>query len=67
MRSRTAGGRYDLAIEVHFWCGYGVAVLVLIHAGAALKHQFADRDAATVDTFVQPSAGRVAMSPVCGN
>ena len=44
MRSRTAGSCYDLAIEVHFRCGYGVAVLVPIHAGAALEHQLADRD-----------------------
>ena len=34
----------DLAIEAHFWCGYGVAVLALLHAGAAFKHQFVDRD-----------------------
>lgn len=34
----------DLAIEAHYWCGYAVAVLALVHAGAALKHQFLDRD-----------------------
>ena len=34
----------DLAIEAHYWCGYGVAVLALLHAGAALKHQLVDRD-----------------------
>ena len=34
----------DLAIAVHFWCGYGVAVLAFVHAGAALKHHFVDRD-----------------------
>ena len=44
MKSRTSGNCYDLAIEVYFWCGYGMAVLVLIHAGAALKHQFTGRD-----------------------
>ena len=34
----------DLAIEAHYWCGYAVGVLALVHAGAALKHQFLDRD-----------------------
>ncbi len=34
----------DLAIEAHYWCGYGVGVLALVHAGAALKHQFLNRD-----------------------
>ena len=34
----------DLAIEAHFWCAYGVVVLARLHAGAALKHQFVDRD-----------------------
>lgn len=34
----------DLAIEVHFWCAYGTAILAMGHAGAALKHQFIDRD-----------------------
>ncbi|MDX1512150.1 MAG: cytochrome b [Gammaproteobacteria bacterium] len=34
----------DLAIELHYWLAYGAAVLVLMHAAAALKHQFIDRD-----------------------
>ena len=34
----------DLVIEVHYWCGYGVGVLALLHAAAALKHQFLDRE-----------------------
>ena len=34
----------DIAIEAHYWCGYAVGVLALVHAGAALKHQFLDRD-----------------------
>lgn len=34
----------DLAILIHYWCAYGVGVLALGHAGAALKHQFVDRD-----------------------
>ena len=33
-----------LVIEIHYWCGYGVVVLVLVHAAAAFKHQFIDRD-----------------------
>lgn len=34
----------DLAIEVHYWCAYGTTALAMGHAGAALKHQFIDRD-----------------------
>jgi cytochrome b561 len=34
----------DLAIELHYYLGYGTAVLICLHAGAALKHQFVDRD-----------------------
>lgn len=34
----------DVAIEVHYWLAYVTAVLVLIHAAAAVKHQFIDRD-----------------------
>ena len=34
----------DLAIKVHFYCAYTTAMLVLLHAGAALKHQLIDRD-----------------------
>lgn len=34
----------DLAIELHFWLAYGTGALVLVHALAALKHQFIDRD-----------------------
>jgi len=34
----------DAAIDVHYWSAYGAAALVLVHAGAALKHQFVDRD-----------------------
>ncbi|HEY1090063.1 MAG TPA: cytochrome b [Burkholderiaceae bacterium] len=28
----------------HHWIAYGLAALVLVHVGAALKHQFIDRD-----------------------
>jgi cytochrome b561 len=34
----------DLAIECHFYLAYATAVLVALHAAAALKHQFIDRD-----------------------
>jgi len=34
----------DLAIEVHFWLAYATAFLAAGHAGAALKHQFLNRD-----------------------
>lgn len=30
--------------EVHEWLAYALAIFVLIHIGAALKHQFIDRD-----------------------
>jgi cytochrome b561 len=40
----VSGGLRDLAIELHFWLAYGIGVLVLVHALAALKHQFIDRD-----------------------
>lgn len=34
----------DPAIAVHYYCAYGILLLVLGHAGAALKHQFFDKD-----------------------
>lgn len=34
----------DLATELHFWLAYATGVLVVVHAVAALKHQFVDRD-----------------------
>ncbi len=34
----------DIAIEVHYYLAYATVVLVAMHAGAALKHQFIDRD-----------------------
>ena len=34
----------DAAIAVHFYCAYGTAFLVAMHAAAALKHQLFDRD-----------------------
>jgi len=37
-------GLRDLAIDVHYYAAYATGVLALGHAGAALKHQFIDRD-----------------------
>ncbi len=37
-------GLRDLAIELHFLLASGIGVLVVVHALAALKHQFIDRD-----------------------
>jgi cytochrome b561 len=34
----------DLAIAVHYYAAYAIGALALLHAGAALKHQFLDRD-----------------------
>jgi len=34
----------DWAIKLHYWLAYGVFFLALGHAGAALKHQFIDKD-----------------------
>ncbi len=33
----------DLAIAVHYYAAYGVAVVLLVHAGGAIKHQFIDK------------------------
>lgn len=37
-------GLRDVAITLHFYLAYITAALVLVHAGAALKHQFVDRN-----------------------
>ena len=34
----------DVAIELHYYLGYGTGILVCLHAAAAVKHQFIDRD-----------------------
>lgn len=34
----------DWAIAMHYWTAYGVGVITLLHASAAIKHQFVDRD-----------------------
>jgi len=35
----------DLAIAFHYYLAYAVVILLLGHVGAALKHQFVDKDA----------------------
>lgn len=37
-------GLRDLAIELHYYLAYATAILALLHALAAFKHQFLDRD-----------------------
>jgi len=34
----------DWAVTLHYYLAYGVLFLALGHAGAALKHQFMDKD-----------------------
>jgi cytochrome b561 len=34
----------DMAITLHFYLAYAVGLLAVGHAGAALKHQFIDKD-----------------------
>lgn len=34
----------DLAVELHYYLSYGVAILIIMHALSALKHQFIDKD-----------------------
>ncbi|MCG8492775.1 MAG: cytochrome b [Sneathiellales bacterium] len=33
----------ELAITIHYYAAYCVGILALVHAGAALKHQFIDK------------------------
>ncbi|WP_085900731.1 cytochrome b [Kiloniella majae] len=33
----------DLAISLHYYIAYGLIAVVLLHAGAAFKHQFIDK------------------------
>jgi cytochrome b561 len=35
---------FRMWIEVHRWLGYALALLVLLHAGAALHHAWVKRD-----------------------
>lgn len=34
----------DLAVAAHYWLAYGIAALAALHAAAACKHHFIDRD-----------------------
>lgn len=35
---------FEVVVTLHRWIGYALALLILAHAGAALKHHFVDRD-----------------------
>jgi len=35
---------FELTVTAHQWIGYGLGGLILIHAGAALKHHFVNKD-----------------------
>lgn len=35
---------FKLVVSLHRWIGYGLAILILAHAGAALKHHWLDHD-----------------------
>lgn len=37
-------GVRDLAVAAHYWLAYGIAALAALHAAAACKHHFIDRD-----------------------
>ena len=37
-------GLRDLAVELHYYLSYGAAIVVAMHALAALKHQFIEKD-----------------------
>lgn len=41
---RLAPAARDLAIAIHYYCAYGTGLVAALHAAAALKHQFVDRD-----------------------
>ena len=35
---------FEIVVQVHRWVGYALALLILAHAGAALKHHFIHKD-----------------------
>ncbi len=35
---------FDVTVQAHRWIGWGLGLLVLAHAGAALKHHFIQHD-----------------------
>ncbi|WP_422367400.1 cytochrome b [Pelagibius sp.] len=39
----TSENTRDLATAAHYYLAYGLIVVVAVHAGAALKHQFVDK------------------------
>lgn len=42
--ARNNRGIRDLAITLHYYLAYGIVLLVVAHAGAAVKHQVFDKD-----------------------
>lgn len=42
--ARNNRGIRDFAIALHFYAAYGIVVVVIAHAGAAVKHQVFDKD-----------------------
>ena len=42
----------DLSIRAHYYLAYGVGIIALGHAGAALKHQLIDRDGTLAQNVV---------------
>lgn len=42
--ARNNRGIRDLAITLHYYFAYGIVLLVVAHAGAAVKHQLFDKD-----------------------
>jgi cytochrome b561 len=42
--ARLEAGARDLVIAIHYYCAYGTGALAALHAAAAVKHQFVDRD-----------------------
>lgn len=51
----------DLAGEVHYWVAWALMVLAGMHALAALKHHFIDRDR-TLRRMIKPSSGHYQTS-----
>ena len=50
---------FQVFVEVHQWLGYGLVALLVVHAGAALRHHFILKD----DTLRKMLLGSAAVSP----
>lgn len=51
----TADNQEDIAGDIHRWLAWGLIALVALHALAALKHHFINRDA-TLKRMVRPQS-----------